>query len=165
MSKNADEASTPSGGANPYKWTVIVHLAGENNLGEECVYALTDMQSVELSKEVSVIAHLDSIVYEDATIVIEHETKTGALIDKIRKFSVAGPQTMAGHQAGAGQVQGAQGQPPQPPSIPSYADVLRDFFVKTMETYRADHYMLILNGHGSGSVGGYLSKQVGDAMT
>ena len=28
---------------NPYRWTVMIYLAGDNNLTDECVHALTQM--------------------------------------------------------------------------------------------------------------------------
>jgi hypothetical protein len=40
-------------------WTVMVYLAGDNNLSEECVYALTEMRKVDLKGEINVIAQFD----------------------------------------------------------------------------------------------------------
>lgn len=40
-------------------WTVMVYLAGDNNLTSECMFALTEMKKAALGKEVNVIAQFD----------------------------------------------------------------------------------------------------------
>ena len=40
-------------------WTVMVYLAGDNNLSTECVFALTEMRKVAPSGQVNVIAQFD----------------------------------------------------------------------------------------------------------
>ena len=41
-------------------WTVIVYMAGDNNLSEECVWAIKEMYRVGIKDRVSVVAHFDS---------------------------------------------------------------------------------------------------------
>src|SRR3712207_3090945 len=41
------------------KWTVMVYLAGDNNLTDECVYALTEMKKVDTGDRIKVIAQFD----------------------------------------------------------------------------------------------------------
>ena len=40
-------------------WTVMVYLAGDNNLTTECMFALTEMKAAALSKDLNVIAQFD----------------------------------------------------------------------------------------------------------
>src|SRR4026209_709870 len=40
-------------------WTVMVYLAGDNNLTTECMFALTEMKKATLGKQVNVIAQFD----------------------------------------------------------------------------------------------------------
>ena len=40
-------------------WTVMVYLAGDNNLTSECMFALTEMKEAVLGKEINVIAQFD----------------------------------------------------------------------------------------------------------
>src|SRR2546423_12710675 len=40
-------------------WTVIVYLAGDNNLTTECMFALNEMRKVTLGDELNVIAQFD----------------------------------------------------------------------------------------------------------
>jgi hypothetical protein len=40
-------------------WTVMVYLAGDNNLTTECMFALTEMKRAALSEELNIIAQFD----------------------------------------------------------------------------------------------------------
>ena len=40
-------------------WTVMVYLAGDNNLTTECMFALTEMKDARLNREVNVVAQFD----------------------------------------------------------------------------------------------------------
>ena len=40
-------------------WTVMVYLAGDNNLTTECMFALTEMKGAALSTDMNVIAQFD----------------------------------------------------------------------------------------------------------
>jgi hypothetical protein len=41
-------------------WTLMVYLAGNNNLGEECVFALTEMKKVGLNSRLLLFVGLYS---------------------------------------------------------------------------------------------------------
>lgn len=45
--------------AKKASWTVMVYLAGDNNLTTECMFALTEMKKATLNEEVNVIAQFD----------------------------------------------------------------------------------------------------------
>ena len=47
---NADEVND---------WTIMIYLAGDNNLSEECVFALTEMKKVKHMEKVSILAQFD----------------------------------------------------------------------------------------------------------
>src|SRR6185437_1019962 len=40
-------------------WTVMVYLAGDNNLTTECMFALTEMKDARLNRDVNVVAQFD----------------------------------------------------------------------------------------------------------
>jgi hypothetical protein len=42
-----------------YSWTVMVYLAGDNNLTDESVFALTELKKVKTDDRIAVIAQLD----------------------------------------------------------------------------------------------------------
>ncbi|HEX6188966.1 MAG TPA: clostripain-related cysteine peptidase [Pyrinomonadaceae bacterium] len=41
------------------KWTVMIYMAGDNNLTEECIYSLTEMKKVDLGEDVQVFVQYD----------------------------------------------------------------------------------------------------------
>jgi len=43
----------------PAKWTIMVYLAGDNNLADECVFALTEMKAAMIDPRVKVVAQFD----------------------------------------------------------------------------------------------------------
>jgi hypothetical protein len=144
---------------NKYKWTVMVYLAGDNNLGAECVYALTEMQKVgSTDGEIAVVAQLDSGAHENTRIQIELDTSPGAVVAALNKSRLKRIEAAAAKKAsrtkGGGQTI-AEDQP-------SYFDVLREFVVSSMDDYSADHYMLVLSGHGHGTLEDFLDKETAD---
>src|SRR6266403_3729363 len=40
-------------------WTVMVYLAGDNNLSSECVFALTEMKKAAPGEQINVVAQFD----------------------------------------------------------------------------------------------------------
>src|SRR6267143_165478 len=44
---------------NRAAWTVMVYLAGDNNLTAECLFALTEMKKAAPGKQIRVIAQFD----------------------------------------------------------------------------------------------------------
>ena len=41
------------------EWTVMVYLAGDNNLSPECLFALTEMKEADPGEEIHVVAQFD----------------------------------------------------------------------------------------------------------
>ena len=68
-----------------HNWTVMVHLAGDNNLSAECIYALTEMMRIGTDKDVAVVAQLDTSVHDNTRIVIDRDTMSGRLRLKLKK--------------------------------------------------------------------------------
>ena len=62
-----------------HKWTVMINLAGDNNLSSECVYALTEMKRIGSSNQVAVIAQLDTTVHEFTPLFIEPEKERASI--------------------------------------------------------------------------------------
>ncbi|HEX6623066.1 MAG TPA: clostripain-related cysteine peptidase, partial [Pyrinomonadaceae bacterium] len=166
-----------------HKWTVMIFLSGDNNLSEECVYALTEMMKAEMmkdgsNKEVAVVAQLDTGIVQDQRIFINNliekkKNGPGSLIAFVgpqrqerrrrlkaalaaRKQAAARVAQQNGH-AGK-RVPGAKQSPPEKRPV-GHFDVLLDFVTESVRAYPAEHYMLVLSGHGSGTVGDFLTKQ------
>ena len=71
------------------KWTVMVHLAGDNNLSEECVFALAEMSRIGSGDGVAVIAQLDTGVHENTDLFIEPGTTPGQINRKLNESRAA----------------------------------------------------------------------------
>jgi hypothetical protein len=56
MSNEQPNAADTSPGP---KWTVMIYMAGDNNLTEECIYSLTEMKKVDLGEDVQVFVQYD----------------------------------------------------------------------------------------------------------
>src|SRR5882724_13693728 len=154
------------------KWTVMVYLAGDNNLSDECVWAISEMKRVPLANEVTVIAQLDTGIHENPKLIIREGSAPGEIrreMSRLRKAAhkkakaaelarnkTAKMRTRAG---------GAKKVLKEAPAPVSYADVIYKFIEECIGTpekpgpYRADHYMLVLGGHSGGILGDFLSKE------
>src|ERR1044072_7193834 len=156
-------------------WTIMLYLAGDNNLADECVYALTQIKEVDTDKRVRVVAQLDptgrrvrtrrfainralkDAKPEDMALLKGAELKGAELNGKRRrkiiedaldeknplpegtvKFS---DQPVRGAAKAADEIDPDSGDP----------KVLFDFISWSVENFPADHYMLVLSGHGGGA--------------
>src|SRR5947209_1740437 len=151
MNKNTGEEQ------NPYRWAVMVYLAGDNNLSEECVFALTEMRRVGSSDGIAVIAQLNSGVHTNTLIPIHKGTTPGGLNNELNKARAKQARAEMGkpgdRQGGAAQgVRGGAAERLAP------ADEIFNFVEKCVAEHKADRYMLVLSGHGSGTVGDFLSQ-------
>src|ERR1044071_6241645 len=66
MSTNSEHESMetvgrPDQGRTKKQWTVMIYLSGDNNLSEECVWAIKEMYRVGLKQEIAVVAQYKSI--------------------------------------------------------------------------------------------------------
>lgn len=182
-----DLPQTPSDSTQA-KWTVMVYLAGDNNLADECVFALTEMKAAMIDPSVNVVAQFDPTARRLKTkrFVLNrtlHENKNGngsngkpvtaisseawahrkSIIDDVVPEGLpAGKKTFASAlQKGGGKPVNPRGQVgvavAAAPAIEDESDtdsgdpkLLFDFISWTVDNYPADHYMVILSGHGSG---------------
>ena len=105
------------------KWTVMIYLAGDNNLDANGVVDLTEMKRTGSTSQVNVIAQFD---------------RAGAGLPTKRYFLQKGTSLNADVKQSLGETN--TGQP----------DFLLDFIKWGVSGYPADHYMLILWNHGQG---------------
>ena len=70
---------------NKYLWTVMIYLAGNNSLSEECVYALTEMAAAVPAKEIALVAQLNTGVHDGTKIRIDKDTSKPEHIHKALK--------------------------------------------------------------------------------
>jgi len=120
-----------NGKANPdqwlKEWTVLLYMAGDNNLSEECVYALTEIkEGLTDNPRLSVLAQFDPSGLRAKTRRFElHSAKTTPLSKDVR-WEARETDT---------------GEP----------NNLLEFIRWGISTYPAEHYMVVLVGHGTGT--------------
>jgi hypothetical protein len=123
------------------KWTILIYQAGDNNLAEECVYALKEIKSVgtqssanaakKAPAQVSIVAQFDPSGRGNPT----------------RRFKISGPG-----RHGSIEDNITERLPETDTGAPG---VLLDFLCKSIKENRSDFYMVILSGHGAGFSEGF----------
>ena len=118
----------------PYEWTVLLYMAGDNNLSEECVYALTEIkEGLTDNPRLSVLAQFDPAGPRAATRRFELHSTATSLDDDVR-WEARETDT---------------GEP----------NNLLEFIRWGISTYPAKHYMVVLVGHGTGTDDDFLRDE------
>jgi cysteine peptidase C11 family protein len=162
--KNA--GNSPSESETPLaEWTIMIYMAGDNNLSDDCVNALKAVQSVKTGDLIHVIAQFDPA----DTRVSSHrvvmnlrdkkDPKGTTLLgpnspSKLSKDFVEieeGPIKFGGRARQ--ERQAAQGE-----TDTADPKTLFDFISWCTHNYKANRYMLVLAGHSAGVEEGYLLK-------
>lgn len=123
------------------KWTILIYMAGDNNLAEECVYAL---------KEIKLVGAQSSAA-----------TKTPARISVIAQFDPSG----RGNPTRRFKISGPGGDgslekdiiKTLPETDTGDWRTLSNFLCESVEDEenRADYYMVVLSGHAAGATEGH----------
>lgn len=144
----------------PIPLRVLIYMAADNNLTEECIYALTEIQKVGTIEGVETIALFDSGAKGVKTNIYDfsnnsnggdeaHDAKTKKdkpLKDIARAFSDLVPAEQGNLAGGA----------PRKSESASDPKVLRDFLGEYIDRRQAERFLVVLSGHGSGAVGDFL---------
>jgi hypothetical protein len=132
-----EEMKTP---ARESKWVILVYQAADNNLSEECVYALTEMKKIvnkdsngkkTKDREIEVIVQLDPAGRGNPT----------------RRFRInkpGGDDTLE-NDVFWEETEIDTGSP----------RALREFLIASIKAFPAEHYMVVLTGHGAGIFEGF----------
>lgn len=117
-------------------WTVLLYMAGDNNLSEECVYSLTEIKDAlsDLPK-LSVIAQFDPSGVRAETKRYELRSNRYTLQEDAEKTGWKARETDTGEPGN-----------------------LLDFIRWGISQYRAKHYMVVLVGHGDGTDQDFLMR-------
>lgn len=122
-------------------WTVLIYLAGDNNLSEECVYALKEIKKVGTSlpstagreRKLNVIVQFDPLGRGNPS----------------RRFII----TDAG---GDGELECDEDKEVQKlETDTSDPEALLSFLCESIHAFPSDYYMVILGGHGAGVIEGF----------
>ena len=156
-----------------YLWTVMVYLAGDNNLTEESVFSLTEMKRVPTDGRIAVIAQFDPMASRIPThrYVIKGAPTQKASSGRAKSSPVT--STIGTDAIALEDPTIKFPKPPEPPEHKTRAQrpepedgetdsgdpaTLFNFISWTQEHYRAERYMVILAGHGAGTEADFLLK-------
>ena len=108
------------------KWTILIYFAGDNNLSEECVFALKEMQAVG-TNDYDVLVQFDPAGRGNPTRrfhfrgLTAHKSLEELEIKQLDETDTGARSTLV------------------------------NFLTQGMNAFRADYYMVVLSGHGGGA--------------
>lgn len=178
--------------AKKASWTVMVYLAGDNNLTTECMFALTEMKKVALNENVNVIAQFDPSdpylpshryeinssrkkkdLYADITDCARYIKSRGEV--NFRKESrqanlLAERRRKARKKGNPALDKASLTETKTSTVITDDTDTgspvtLYNFISYCIQEYEADHYMVVLSGHAGGTERDYLLKDESSARS
>ena len=141
---------------NMYDWMILVYLGGDNNLGEEMVWAIKDMEEWRNAAggNIKVRGLFDTggpPIFFDLD---DLERLKADYLERARGTS--GVETHAGLSESPLVQEAARiRERDRKPQVQSVKTTLKNFIQH--KVLRAKHYMLVLNGHGSGAIGDFLT--------
>ena len=165
----------------PNEWTVMVYLAGDNNLSEEMIYAIKEMYRVGTNNQFEVIVKFDPSAIgpgpQDYVISRKKIEDFKAKHNRAKTnshpavkplpvgdgtFDADGFLTRLADRRTKEKVdpkpfpfnQGPSRRP-EPENSADPAELMK-FIRNSIKSHRAKHYMLVLSGHGSGAAGDFL---------
>lgn len=182
MSENISKPSEPPNNepAPETAWTIMVYLAGDNNLADECVFALTEMKAAMVDSRIKVVAQFDPTARRVRTRrfvlnrLVEEENQAPREVPIVRgpdwkyrrpiiddaieglppgRVRFPGAVVPSRGSAGAATAAAAAAAAVAPDPLETDCGdpaLLFDFISWTVDNHPADHYMIILSGHGSG---------------
>ena len=117
------------------EWTVLLYMAGDNNLSEECVYALNEIkEGLSDNPRLSVLAQFDPSGLRATTKRFELRPIGKSSLDEDVRWQARETDT---------------GEP----------NNLLEFIRWGISSYPAQHYMVVLVGHGTGTDDDFLRDE------
>ena len=147
--RNSADSSEPSPAPveppEKKRWTVMVYLAGDNNLTEECAFAISEMKLVEPSDQVYVLVQFDPKGTNLPT----------------QRFQIHGPYATAKKKSGRAIVHHgpSAGSPYNLGETHTGSPrALYDFVAYGIQMFPAHSYIVVLAGHGGGIEDSFLLR-------
>jgi hypothetical protein len=140
---NGGETPPPDSPPPKVRWTVMVYLAGDNNLTEECAFAVSEMRQVDLSENVRVLVQFDP---KGTHLPTQRFRITPASASGNAKKASRNPTKVSEivHDPTHGRPYNLGETPTGSPRT------LYDFIAYGIQTYPAHSYLVVLSGHGGG---------------
>src|ERR1043165_9478031 len=145
--------SDPDSKKSKKDWNAMFYLAGENNLADECVFALKELRRARpRSKDNRHTIAMDEAA--DARVKVVAQLDAGGLGgDEVRYILTRNSEDEDGELENAADERVDTTQT-------NYRGVLRDFISSSIveKEGHAKHYLLVLSGHGNGLISDFLSR-------
>ena len=168
-------------------WTVMVYLAGDNNLSTECLFALTEMKKAHPGEHINVVAQFDprdeflpthrylinrngpdSTLFDDIIDKAQFDSKSGEVrFQNESKNAIALSQSRARTREKTDKaIRGVndlsaltfENEPVTDDTDTGSPVTLYNFLSFCLQEYPADHYIVVLSGHAGGTESDYLLK-------
>lgn len=143
----------------PPKWNVMIFLAGNNSLSEECVYSLTEVLEAEIQDNIAVFAQLSTGVHRGTFLNLREFKNRDQLHKKLNAVLSAQHKAERAKQRELAE-RGAKPAELEHHNL-SFSERIFQFVKKSVgedRSQRAEHHMLILAGHGNGILGEFLRE-------
>jgi hypothetical protein len=164
------------------EWTIMVYMAGDNNLAQDCVNALLAMKRVSTGDRINVVSQFDPSdprVKTRRLVVNLAQKQNRDELQIVTSASIIGVSELALDNVKVEEGTVKFSEPPRRAGATTAAGAtteetdtadpktLFDFISWCQREYPAKRTMLILSGHGAGVQAGYLLKDENppDAMT
>lgn len=153
------------------EWTIMIYMAGDNNLSDDCVNALRAVREINTKNDIHVVAQFDP-----ADTRVSSQRMVMNLRDKnipikaSRLMANESPSTLSKDyvKIEEGRIKWDPSRQPSEPVSVSDSDTIEtntadpktlfDFISWSTEKCKAKRYMLVLSGHAGGIEDGYLLK-------
>ena len=168
-------------------WTVMVYLAGDNNLSSECLFALTEMKKATPGEQINVLAQFDprdeyvpthryeinrngsdSTLFDDIIDTAKFDSKSREVRFKNESNNAVAlarsrSRTRKKIDAAISGAKNLTALPFEEEPITDDTDTgspvtLYNFLSFCIQEYPADHYIVVLSGHAGGTESDYLLK-------
>jgi Clostripain family len=168
-------------------WTVMVYLAGDNNLTSECLFALTEMKKADPGEQINVIAQFDALdervpthryeinrngpnstLFEDIIDEGRYDSTTREV--RFRSESVEAKSLALARLRNRQRVETVLDDRSELTTLQFETETVTDdtdtgspvtlynFLSFCVNHYPAEHYMVVLSGHAGGTESDYLMK-------
>jgi hypothetical protein len=130
--------------ADKKKWAILIYQAGDNNLSEECVFALKEMKKIGTEETTA------SGATKFVDVVVQFDPRGRG--NPTRQFKITKP-------GGDGDLESDEDTTKRKfETDVGSPQALLDFLCESIEAIKADYYMVVLSGHGGGMDEGFLLR-------
>jgi hypothetical protein len=145
------------------KWTIMVYMAGDNNLADEMISSLQSVENTHIAEGLTLRVLFDSGGRPLKEKTIEGTGKKATIVPRGHrrlKLEDAPEFKVSREKSLPSRALGTQPNYPEFEEVEAQRvrDILQGFVRETVIEYPANHYVLILSGHGSGAVGDFLGS-------